>query len=132
MASTLSPSTAFDGLHHSDRFGRGILHYGLVLSAAKEVLGDGFGWRSVVEDVHNAVRRGWPMGRLRLFKKRFRHHHRECCEPRPAHGHPVLQAPGPRFAGVNRPERQTYGTPARSFLALRQMGRNIAMDSFAS
>jgi hypothetical protein len=64
-------STAFDGLHHSDWFDRSILHYGLVLSAAKEMLGDGFGWGSVVEDVHNAVRRGWPMGRLRLFEKRF-------------------------------------------------------------
>ncbi len=50
------------------------------------------------------LRRDWPMGRLRLFEKRFRHHHRECCEPRPAHGHPVLQASGPRLACVNRPE----------------------------
>jgi hypothetical protein len=64
-------STAFDGLHHSDWFGGCILHYGLVLSAAKEVLDDGFGWGSVVEDVHSAVRRGWPMGRLRLSKNDF-------------------------------------------------------------
>jgi hypothetical protein len=105
-------STAFDGLHHSDWFCGGILHYRLVLSAAKEMLGNGFGWGSVVEDVYNAGRRCWPMGRIRFFEKRFRHHHRERCESRPAHGHSVLQAPGP--PGVNRPEREDPWTPARA------------------
>ena len=46
-----------------------ILHYGFVLSAAKEVLGDRFGWGFVVDDVHNAIGGDRPVGRLRLFEK---------------------------------------------------------------
>ena len=65
-------------------------------------------------DVYNAVCRGWPMGRLRLFEKRFRHHHRERCEPRPAHGHSVLQAPGAALRRRDPAGAETYGTAARA------------------
>jgi hypothetical protein len=75
-----------------------ILHYGLVLSAVKKCWATGSALS--LKMFHNAVGGDQPVGLLRLFEKRFRHHHRGCCEPRPAHGYPLFQASGSPLAGV--------------------------------
>src|SRR5437868_4103107 len=81
-----------NGHSNGGRLARGVLHDDLLLSAAKEMLGNGPGGRSVVEDVSDPQRGNRALGGLRLLKTGLRGHRRQQREPPSPLWHPVFQA----------------------------------------
>ena len=78
----------------------GILHDGVVLSAAEKMLGHRLRRRPLLEDVPDARGRSGAFGDLQIYEIRCRYHHSQFHQPGSFDGHSVLQAAGTPRAGL--------------------------------
>lgn len=88
------------GLHNNRGTGRGILHDSLILSAAKEVLGDRIRRGPLFDDVLDAERWSGAVGCVRILEVRYCHHPGKCDQLGPVVWHSVLQAARTACAGL--------------------------------
>jgi hypothetical protein len=81
------------------------------ITVSEEMLGHRFGWRSLAQDVFYVSSGCGAVGDLWFFEKRCRHHHRERRELGPAHGHPILRAPGAPCARLKQARGEGQWNP---------------------